>query len=239
MSLIWSGAGILVPVIVVIGGGSGLMLFGEMGAFLGIIASGLGIWFAGRRMNDKPDRILVDPETGEGVRLRRRNAHSLFFVPIQWWGAAVVVWGLMLVLVEAFVTRPEMELRRENCSQTILAEERQERRSDTLDGNCSTEHYSDGVYAMYYEFTLDQAETVAIEMTSVDVDSWLALRSGSFPGSAEPLEEDDDDGMELLDARIERVLAAGSYTIEATTLNTGETGDFTLTVTVGGDGEVP
>ena len=108
----------------------------------------------------------------------------------------------------------------------------------TLDGSCSTEHYPAGEYALYYGFTLDEAATVTLEMTSVDVDSWLALRSGSPPGGVEPLEEDDDSGTGL-DARIERFLDAGDYTIEATTLDADETGDFTLTVTVDETGGVP
>ena len=108
----------------------------------------------------------------------------------------------------------------------------------TLDGSCSTEHYPAGEYAVYYGFTLDDAATVTLEMTSVDVDSWLALRSGSPPGGVEPLEEDDDGGTGF-DARIERFLNAGDYTIEATTLDAGETGDFTLTVTVGSGPGLP
>ena len=101
----------------------------------------------------------------------------------------------------------------------------------TLDGSCSTPHYPAGEYAKYYEFTLDQAATVTMEMTSRNVDSWLALRSGSPPGNSEVLEENDDGGGGS-DARIERFLDAGTYTIEATMWSGGEAGDFTLTVTV-------
>ena len=125
------------------------------------------------------------------------------------------------------------------CSRSMgLLERRTYTRRDALDGSCSTEHYPAGEYALYYGFTLDEAATVTLEMTSVDVDSWLALRSGSPPGGVEPL-EDDNDGGTGLDARIEWFLNAGDYTIEATTLDAGETGDFTLTVTVGETGGVP
>ena len=117
--------------------------------------------------------------------------------------------------------------------QVSLAGGRTYERNDTLDGTCSTVHYPDGEHAVYYGFTLDQGASVVIEMTSGDVDSWLALRSGAPPGNDVALEENDDGGLGL-DARIERFLDAGRYTIEATTLNAGETGDFTLTLTVGG-----
>ena len=115
--------------------------------------------------------------------------------------------------------------------QVSLTGRRTYERNDTLDGTCSTVHYPDGEHAVYYGFTLDQAARVVIEMTSGDVDSWLALRSGAPPGNDMALEENDDGGPGV-DARIERFLAAGSYTIEATTLDAGETGDFMLTLTV-------
>ena len=88
---------------------------------------------------------------------------------------------------------------------------------------------------MYYGFTLDEAADVTIDMKSGEVDSWLALRRGQPPGSAEPLESNDD-APDTLDARIIRSLDAGEYTIEATTWLAGETGDFMLTVTAEGIG---
>ena len=127
------------------------------------------------------------------------------------------------------------------CSLSIGSLERTDTdiktRNGTLDGSCSSEYYSAGEYAMYYEFTLDREATVTMEMTSPDVDSWLALRKGPRPGRSEEQEErvlleENDDGGDGVDARIERSLDAGIYTIETTTWRPGETGDYTLTVTV-------
>ena len=71
--------------------------------FLGVLASGMGMWFLGRRLNDGPDKLLVDPETGERVLMRRRNAHTFFFIPMQWWGAVAAVLGLLYVLSAAVI----------------------------------------------------------------------------------------------------------------------------------------
>ncbi len=109
------------------------------------------------------------------------------------------------------------EIERNECSTDWLGQEDVETKNGTLDGSCSTEHYPGGEYAKYYGFTLDLAATVTMEMTSRDVDSWLVLRSGSPPGSARVLEKNDDGG-DGVDARIERSLDAGTYTIETTTL---------------------
>lgn len=104
--LIWSGAGLLVPVIAGIGlfAGSALVgLVGDVGWSLGVLASGIAMWFLGRRLNDKPAKLLVDPETGEEVLMRHRNDHTFFFIPMQWWGAVVAVLGLLYVLSAAVI----------------------------------------------------------------------------------------------------------------------------------------
>ena len=102
------------------------------------------------------------------------------------------------------------------------------------DGSCPSVHYDDGEYARYYAFTVDDAAAVRIDLTSPTVDTWLALRRGAGTGVG-LLEEDDDDG-DGDDARITRYLEAGQYTVEATTLDGGQTGPFTLSLTADADG---
>ena len=64
--------------------------------------------------------------------------------------------------------------------------------------------------------------------TSPSADTYLALRNGSGAGS--DLVVYNDDSETGTDSRITRTLAAGAYTIEATTFLGGETGQFTLTL---------
>ncbi len=104
--IIWSGWGILTPLIFILGtvpvtlGIEALMraLNGQPG---GTVPLGFGLlggaalnWVVGRKLNSAPGRDLVDPANGEVVRLRR--SHSLFFIKMEWWSilAAVlaVVW---------------------------------------------------------------------------------------------------------------------------------------------------
>ena len=112
-------------------------------------------------------------------------------------------------------------------------------RSGSWTGSCLSVHYSGGEYARYYSFTLSESASVVIDLTSVAVDTWLALRNGSGTGSG--LVEDDDDGGAGTDSRIVRTLTAGTYTIEATTWLGGVTGPFALTLVVrqGGSGTAP
>ena len=61
------------------------------------------------------------------------------------------------------------------------------------------------------------------------VDTYLYLRSGNARSGA-VLHENDDVAPGNLNSRITETLAAGTYTIEATTYAAGATGSFTLTI---------
>ena len=103
--------------------------------------------------------------------------------------------------------------------------------SGSWDGSCTSVHYDAGEYARYYNFTLERAASVTLDLVSPSVDTWLALRSGAGMGTG-LLEENDDGGDDVGSARITGRLGAGTYTVEATTYGGGVTGPFTLTVTV-------
>ena len=92
-------------------------------------------------------------------------------------------------------------------------------------------------YARYYTFTLEEQSPVTIDLTS-SVDTYLYLRAGDATSGA-TLHENDDIERGNTNSRIQATLAAGTYTIEATTYNAGETGSFTLTVSTSGDADAP
>ena len=111
------------------------------------------------------------------------------------------------------------------CSQTI-----------TADGSTSGQWASDcdsetraGSYARFYSFTLAQDSEVTLTLESSETDPYLYLRKGTATSGA-TLHENDDHQGSLSVSRIQATLSAGSYTIEATTYNAGETGSFTFTV---------
>ena len=103
-------------------------------------------------------------------------------------------------------------------------------REGAWDGTCPSVHYDGGEYARYYSFTLTEPGRVTIDLTSPTVDTWLALRRWTGT-DMRLLDEDDDGGADnTTNARITRHLEAGDYTVEATTLAGGQTGDFVLYV---------
>ena len=98
--------------------------------------------------------------------------------------------------------------------------------------NCSSQNRS-GTYARFYSFRVNQTSDVRIDLRSTDArkdDTYLYLISGSSK-TGTVLEQDDNDG-EGLNSHIARQLAAGTYTIEATTRYARQTGGFTLSVAV-------
>ena len=98
--------------------------------------------------------------------------------------------------------------------------------SGSWTGQCRSVHYSGGEYARYYNFTLSRRSLVTMDLTSSTVDTWLALYHGSGTGGSYITAN--DDGGTGTDARINRTLGPGTYTIEATTLRGGVSGSFTL-----------
>ena len=95
-----------------------------------------------------------------------------------------------------------------------------------------------GRYAQYYRFELATETTVQIDLTS-SRDTYMFLYSNAGTageavtdanlGTEHSLNNDAEDGNN--NSRINSVLPAGAYTIEATTLDSRTYGDFVVSVT--------
>ena len=104
MIFIWRGWGILVVLYalagVVVGtvvrnaAGGGVRAGVAIGACE--VLAGIGVWFTGLRLNREPDRTLVDPKSGNEVRLRRR--HTLFWIPMQYWAPVLAIVGVIVAI---------------------------------------------------------------------------------------------------------------------------------------------
>ena len=100
----------------------------------------------------------------------------------------------------------------------------------------------EGRPARYYRLTLTESADVTVVLESDDAETVLYLREGAGNTSGATTPGGFNEGESEYNYRrasIEESLAAGTYTIEATTFAAGETGDFTLTVSeAGGPGPV-
>ena len=124
-------------------------------------------------------------------------------------------------------TDPDPDPETETCSAIAITADGTT--SGTWASNCESQ-VSDRGYARYYTFTLEQQSAVTITLES-DLDTYLYLREGEAR-SGTPLHYNDDieSGGVNLNSRISETLAAGAYTIEATTYAADQVGTFTLTI---------
>lgn len=90
-------------------------------------------------------------------------------------------------------------------------------------------HQPSGAYGDRWSLTLSASTDVRIDLASTAFDAYLELRTGSGTIIA----ENDDAGS--LNSRIIQTLQAGSYIIVARSLFAGETGPYSLSVTLGPD----
>lgn len=94
--IIWSGRGILTPLILV----ASIILFisissEEIGVYtfpLSILLAGVANWFLGKKWNNEPGRIVVDEATGERIELK--SNHTLFWIKMEYWGVLFGIIGL-------------------------------------------------------------------------------------------------------------------------------------------------
>ena len=121
----------------------------------------------------------------------------------------------------------------DDCIQTVSSD-------GTINGQwasgCDSETRS-GSHARYYTITLDAYSEVTVRLESSAANTHLYLRRGDAT-SGTALHENDDHGGSTSVSQIQETLAAGSYTIEATTYSAGSTGSFTLTIS-GQSGAMP
>ena len=104
--IIWKGWGILA---VLITAAVMLIFQGIVGAAFGdpqfykthdwpkgaaLLLSGIAVYFTGCYFNGKPGRVLIDKATGREVTLRHK--HSMFFIPMEYWGFILVAIGFAL-----------------------------------------------------------------------------------------------------------------------------------------------
>ena len=102
-------------------------------------------------------------------------------------------------------------------------------RRGSWDGSCPSVHRS-GSFARYYTFTLRQRDEITIDLTSPTVDTFLYLLRGA--GQRGTVVDSNDDAVGT-NSRITWMLEPGTYTVEATTFDSGATGPFTLEVRAG------
>ena len=170
-----------------------------------------------------------DVESGNtNSRITRTLAAGTYTIEATTYGEGVTG-DFTLSIVPAGTTAPPPAT--DSCFQSLGALTAALTRNASWTGDCASTHRG-GRYARFYSFTLDQRTEVQIDLTSSQ-DTFLYLLRGADANGAEVTDNDDVESGNT-NSRITRTLAAGTYTIEATTYGEGVTGDFTLSIVPAG-----
>ena len=141
--------------------------------------------------------------------------------------AAAIILAIALTLIASLNISPTAAAQTD-CVQPLTATTTEGTWSTDCTSSIPAPHGSGDRYARFYTFTFDAESDVTIDLSS-DEDTFLYLRNGITTDGDTVAENDDiDTANRDLNSRIVETLAAGDYTIEATTYNAGRTGTFTL-----------
>ena len=141
--------------------------------------------------------------------------------------AAAIILVMALTLIASFSVQ-NTAAAQTDCLQALTAATTEGSWASDCTSNISAPGGSGDRYARFYTFTLDAESNVTIDLSS-DEDTFLYLRNGITTDGETLADNDDiDTANRDLNSRIVETLAAGDYTIEATTYNAGRTGTFTL-----------
>jgi tryptophan-rich sensory protein len=63
---------------------------------LGFAVAAALVWMLSNHVEKRPARVVIDKQTGQELTLQ--NKHDLFFVPLRYWPAVLLLAGLGFVL---------------------------------------------------------------------------------------------------------------------------------------------
>lgn len=108
--VIWSGFGILVPVIAfvffmgsvgvtsAISGNEDYISENMWPVSTAMLLAAAAIWFVGRWLHSGTGRVMVDKESGREVVLQRR--HTLFWIKFEYWAIVPAALGLLYTVMD-------------------------------------------------------------------------------------------------------------------------------------------
>lgn len=110
--IIWSGFGILIPLVAIVGIVIGSLISGALGIPGAGPGLGLGLaavvnWGLWKMIYPKQPKILMDPETGKQVLLSPK--HGLFFIPARVWTWILAILAVPMVLIGVVGEREAMK----------------------------------------------------------------------------------------------------------------------------------
>lgn len=103
--IVWSGRGFLCLVVL------GVLFifsvkvlpdeFGDYAFVISFFLTGIFSWIYGVKWNNENERNVVDEKTGQ--RIGARNSHTLFWIPMQYWGIIFPLFGVGILFQNSVI----------------------------------------------------------------------------------------------------------------------------------------
>lgn len=97
--IVWSGRGFLIVIVLIATLFTVLGLlpkeYGDYAFVIAAYVAGIFSFVFGTKWNNKKARVLIDEKTGE--RILVKNNHSLFWIPMQYWGFIFAFLGTFIL----------------------------------------------------------------------------------------------------------------------------------------------
>ena len=103
--IVWTGRGLLSIIVLVISFFlCAVIIPKEYSDYIFVLSAfiaGVFSWVFGKKWNLQNERIVIDEETGQ--RLKIKNTHTLFWIPMQYWGIIFFVFGIVVLFQNSVI----------------------------------------------------------------------------------------------------------------------------------------
>ena len=103
--IVWSGRGFLSIIVLFVTLFLCVSIFPtenvDYGFIITAFVTGIFSWYFGKKWNTKNERIVVDEKTGQ--RLKIKNNHTLFWIPMQYWGIIFSAFGIIILFQNSII----------------------------------------------------------------------------------------------------------------------------------------
>lgn len=99
MMIVWTGRGFLSALVLLIVLFISILILPDGSTDYGFVTAffvaGLFSWIFGVKWNKQNERLVIDATTGQKLLLK--NSHSLFWIPMQYWGIIFSIFGIIIL----------------------------------------------------------------------------------------------------------------------------------------------
>jgi len=103
--IVWSGRGFLIAIVFIASMFASVSIipkeYADYSFVISFFITGIFSWFFGLKWNKDNERIVIDEKTNKKLRLK--NNHTFFWVPMQYWGIISSILGIIILFQNSII----------------------------------------------------------------------------------------------------------------------------------------